>query len=130
MKALHQNVAAQHDYPHETQFSSLEKSEFLTRAFHNPSSVVDDPGYFQRHPSFYTITDTEGIPTARQVVFVGWEIDKRLLAYPFFGALVISVVIALSVGIRMGDVATGAQVGGTFCGIVATVFCYVIWRCC
>ena len=65
----------------------------------------------------------------RYVLFVGWEVDKRCLAFPFFGALGIAAIIAISTGISTGSMAAGAQVGGTLCGVVAAIFCYVVWIC-
>lgn len=106
----------------------MEKSTFLTRGFHNPASLVDDPDYFDRNPEFH-ITDPRTLVQERKIIVIAWEVDKRLLAYPFFGSLIVGAIIAVAVGIRTKCIATGAQVGECLCGMVATVFCYVIWRC-
>ena len=108
---------------------SLERDEFLTRGFLNPVSLIDDPDYFDRDPKFSVISKEGGLPVERKVIVVSWEIDKRLLAYPFFGSLIVGAITAVAVGISTNCIATGAQVGEYLCGMVATVFCYVVWRC-
>lgn len=90
---------------------------------------MDDARYFDQDPSFYAGLVVGTSAEARHVLYVGWEVDKRYLAYPFLGGLGIAASIAVSVGISTQDVATGAQVGGSLCGVVAAVFCYVVWRC-
>ena len=119
----------QQSFPHETQFLALESSDFLTRGFHYPPSLGDDPDYFDRITGFQVTSDLTTQALERKVIFIDWEVDKRLLAYPFFGSLIVGAIIAVAVGISTNCIATGAQVGECLCGMVATVFCYVIWRC-
>ena len=119
----------QQSFPHETQFLALESSDFLTRGFHYPPSLVDDPGYFDRESSFHVPDDSSTPGPERKIIVVDWEVDKRLLAYPFFGSLIVGMIVAVAVGISTKCIATGAQMGECLCGMVATVFCYVVWRC-
>lgn len=91
--------------------------------------MVDDPDYFERDPGFYVLSDSRTPASERKVIVIGWEVDKRLLAYPFFGSLIGSAAIAVAVGIHTRSIATGAQVGEYLCGVIAAVFCYVVWRC-
>jgi hypothetical protein len=65
----------------------------------------------------------------RQVFLVGWEVDKRYVALPLSGALFLSALLSVAAGCYERSVSTGAQVGGTLCGVVAVVFCYLVWRC-
>ena len=90
---------------------------------------MDDLEYFDGDPSFRVVPHSERDPIVRHVLFVGWEVDKRSLAFPFFGALIIAAIVAVSVGISTEDIATGAQVGGSLCGVITVIFCYVVWRC-
>ena len=60
---------------------------------------------------------------------MGWEVQKRLLAVPFLTALIIGAIVAVAVGFKTKDIATGAQVGSSLCGVIGTIFGYVIWRC-
>jgi hypothetical protein len=66
--------------------SHLQDCKILTRGFHNPPSLVDDARYFDQTHSFYVALVVAKSTEARRVLYVGWEIDKRSLAYPFLGA--------------------------------------------
>ena len=116
-------------FPHETQFSSLEKNNLLTRGFFNPASMIDEAEFFERDKTFNVKTDHESGVVMRHVLFVGWEVDKRYLGYQLLAALTVVAVVAVSVAISLRNFATGAQVGGTLSGFVVAIFGYIIWRC-
>ena len=125
-------VLTERQLPHETQFLSIEKSGILTRGFRNQASLGDDLELLDRIADLQVYGDstTQALERKeRTVIVVGWEVDKAVLAYPFFGTLIIATIFAVAVGISTKCIATGAQVGECLCGMVATVFCYVVWRC-
>ena len=115
--------------PRQIQLQSLEKNDLLTCGFYNPKFLADDLDYFDHNSSFQDVDDSDASTPRRRIVVIHWEVDKRLIAYPFFGSLLLGAMIAVAVAVGTKSVSTGAQIGECICGIIASVFCYVIWRC-
>ena len=88
--------------------------------------MLDNPDYFERDLSFYIVNHSKAAAAERKVIVIGWEVDKRLIAYQFFGSLIAGAAIVIAVGISTKSISTGAQVGECLCGVIAAVFCYVV----
>ncbi|KAK3074895.1 hypothetical protein LTR53_002285 [Teratosphaeriaceae sp. CCFEE 6253] len=116
-------------YPHETQYHSLLESALLTRGFANPGTLVDAADFFIRNPHFEVRpSGNRDIQRTRQVLFVHYRIDKKLLLFPVLLALISAAIVAAVATVLTESIATGAQVGGTVGGITAVVLAYMMWR--
>lgn len=112
----------------DSQFTSLERNETLTRHFEKPASSAEEERCIDGILNSVILNQFEELDSMTEVIVIAWIVDKRLLAYPFFGSFIIGAIIAVLVGIKTNSISTGAQVRECICGVIASVFCYVIWR--